>query len=448
MKSTKFLAVVVAAAALATMTACSSSGSAGSSKTIKVAYIDSGGAAMTSYMNGVKKDFESANKGAKVVLVPIKASESDFYTKLALMNRSASTAPDVLWEDTFQIKSDAAAGYLAPLDKDVAKWSDWSQFFDNAKSAGEGADGKIYGIPIGTDTQGLWYNKSILEKAGVTVPWAPKTWDDVLAAAKAVKASSPGVTPINIYSGKIGAEASSMRGVQTLLSGTGDALYSSKSNKWVTSSDGFTSTLGLIQKIYSDGLGLGPQVTTDPNYGNIPPTLLQSGKLAIDLDGSWLSGNWLASGSTPWPDWDKTLGQAAMPTETGAAPGTTSMSGGWTWAVGSKSANHDLAWKFVSTATNAKNSLTYDIKVSNIPVRKDVGADPSYTASNPTAAFFSGLVAVTHFRPATADYPQISNNIAIASDSVMSGQQTPAQAAKTYGDSVISIVGKDKTTTE
>ena len=32
------------------------------------------------------------------------------------MNRSASTAPDVLYEDTFLIKSDAEAGYLAPLD--------------------------------------------------------------------------------------------------------------------------------------------------------------------------------------------------------------------------------------------------------------------------------------------------------------------------------------------
>lgn len=444
-RKTVLTLAVVAASAIA-MTGCSAASSSPSS--IKVAYLDSGQAQMTSYMNSVAKDFEASHKGVKVNLLPIKATEADFYTKLALMNRSASTAPDVLWEDTFQIKSDASAGYLAPLNSYVSKWSDWSQFVGNAKSAGEGADGKLYGIPIGTDTQGIWYNKAMLQKAGITLPWAPKSWADVVSAAKAIKATSPDVTPINIYASKAGTEATSMRGLQTLLSGTGDSLYDTSSNKWVTSSSGFSASLGLIKTIYGGGLGLPPQVTSDANYGNIPPTLLQSGKLAIDFDGSWLSGNWLTTGTTPWPDWNTALGVAAIPTQDGGAPGTTSMSGGWTWAVGSKSASKQLAWDFVSSATNKANSLKYDITLSNIPVRKDVAADSSYTGSNPTAAFFSSLVAVTHFRPATADYPQISNAITVASDSVETGQATPDQAAKAYAQQVIAIVGKDKTTTK
>src|SRR3954468_12513578 len=115
MKRSRILAAAVAASTLVALAGCSSSGS-GDGKTIKVAYQDFGSDLIDTFMKGVKKDYEAANKGEKVTLVPIKAAENDYYTKLSLMNRSASTAPDVLYEDTFLIRSDAQAGYLEPLD--------------------------------------------------------------------------------------------------------------------------------------------------------------------------------------------------------------------------------------------------------------------------------------------------------------------------------------------
>src|SRR5690606_40333499 len=103
---------------------------------------------------------------------------------LALMNRSPSTAPDVMYEDTYMIKSDVEAGYLAPLDDYLAEWDDWGQFVDSAKEAGAGDDGKIYGVPMGTDTRGLWFNKAVLADAGLPEDWAPKSWDELLDAAR------------------------------------------------------------------------------------------------------------------------------------------------------------------------------------------------------------------------------------------------------------------------
>lgn len=443
------VAVVATAASVIALSGCSAGGSTGAaeSKTIKVAYQDFGSNMIGTYFKNMKKEFEADNKGVTVQLVPIKAAENDYYTKLALMNQSAATAPDVLFEDTFLIKSDAAAGYLAPLDGYVSKWADWGQFYDNAKAAGQGADGKLYGVSLGTDTRALWYNKDILKKAGVTVPWQPKTWADVIAAAKAVKATVPGVTPINVYSGKAAGEGTSMHGFEMLLYGTKDTLYDDSSGKWVTGSKGFTDSLNMIKDIYQGGLGLPPQITSNAtNYGTVPTELIPQGKLAIDLDGSWMSSFWLKTGATVWPQWNSVMGQTPMPTQDGAEPGSTSMSGGWTLAVGSKSKAKDLAWKFVSTALNEKNSVAYDVTVGQIPVRKDVAADPTYTGSNPTNEFFSSLVAVTHFRPATTDYPKISNEIQVATEAVMSGQSSPADAAKAYDNAVVGIVGKDKTT--
>jgi multiple sugar transport system substrate-binding protein len=142
------------------------------------------------------------------------------------------------------------------------------------------------------------------------------------------------------------------------------------------------------------------------------------------------------------------MGLAAMPTQDGAKPGATSMSGGWTLALGSKSKNKDAAWDFIKLALNKENSLAYDINATQIAVRTDVASDPKYTESNPTSEFLSGLVKVTHFRPATSDYPKVSNAIMVAMEQVMTGQQSPKQAAAGYDDALKSAVGAKNVTTK
>ncbi len=76
------------------------------------------------------------------------------------MNGSASTAPNVMYEDTFLVNSDVAAGYLSPLNSYLASWSGWKEFSPAAQAAAKGASGKIYGVSMGTDTRGLYYNKA------------------------------------------------------------------------------------------------------------------------------------------------------------------------------------------------------------------------------------------------------------------------------------------------
>ena len=53
---------------------------------------------------------------------------------------------------------------------------------------------------------------------------------------------------------------------------------------------------------------------------------------------------------------------------------------------------------------------------------------------------------VTNFRPATSDYPQVSNEIMVAMEAVMTGQQTPEEAAAAYDEAVVGIVGDENTT--
>lgn len=390
----------------------------------------------------VKPEFEAANPGVTVKLQPIE-SENDYYTKLALMNGSADTAPDVMYEDSFQIRSDAAAGYLLPLDDYVNNWADWSQFYDAAKQAGYGDDGKTYGISMGTDTRGIYFNKTIFAAAGLPADWQPKTWADIISAAQKIKASNPNVIPLNIYGSKAAAEQTSMQGLEMLLYGTGSTLYNTDTQKWVTGSKGMTDALSFYKDIYADGVATPLDLALDSTIGSrVSTELLPEGKLAMAIDGSWLPGGW-SEGKNAWPAWKDTIGLAKMPTQNGADPGFTSMSGGWTLAVGAQSKHPATAFDFVAMALDKDNTLKYDTENSQIAVRKDVATSDAYLSYNPTFSFFSDLVQYTHFRPTTPDYSQISSALQQAAESVITGQATPESAASTYDDALTKIVGKN-----
>ena len=425
----------------ASLTACSS-GSGSDPDTVKISFkqsTDNSIKIMDTYLADIKKQFEKANPGKKVELVPIKAPDSEYYTKLQQMLRSSKTAPDLVYEDTFLINSDITSGYLKPLDPYLAKWKDWGQFIDTAKTAAKAQDGKTYGVPDGTDTRGLWFDKDIFKKAGLPADWQPKTWDEVLDAARAVKQKVPGVTPLNVYTGKPAGEAATMQGMEMLLYGTGDGksdpLYDTASKKWIAGGKGFKDSLKFVETVYKEKLGPSVDVALDPNIQTIVRgDLLPKGKLAIDLDGSWLPQDWLKGSGHEWPQWSKELGLAHMPTQHGQAPGKVSMSGGWTWAIPSKASNPDLAFKFIETMQTKANAQKWYIANSGISVRQDVASDPAYVKAQPGIKFFTDLVASTHYRPAYPAYPKVSTAIQEAMEAVTTGDSSVEKAASGYDD--------------
>ncbi|MET9903745.1 extracellular solute-binding protein [Streptomyces sp. NPDC006446] len=424
-----------------TLTACGS-GSGSDPDTVKVSFkqsTDNSIRVMDTYLGEMKKQFEKANPGKKVELVPIKAPDSEYYTKLQQMLRSPRTAPDLVYEDTFLINSDITSGYLKPLDPYLDKWSDWGQFIDTAKAAAKAQDGKTYGVPDGTDTRGLWFDKGIFAKAGLPADWRPKTWDDVLTAARTIRKKVPGVTPLNVYTGKPAGEAATMQGFEMLLYGTGDGtadpLYDSASKKWIAGGQGFKDALTFVETVFKEKLGPDVADALDPNFAtSVRGELLPEGKLGIDLDGSWLPQDWLKGSGHEWPEWSQKLGLAPMPTQHGQAPGKVSMSGGWTWSIPSKASNPDLAFKFVETMQTKANAQKWYIANSGIAVRKDVAADPAYVKAQPGIEFFTDLVASTHYRPAYPAYPKVSTAIQEAMESVTTGDSSVDKAAADYDE--------------
>jgi multiple sugar transport system substrate-binding protein len=436
--------------ALAGCTAAGGDGGDGDSQSLKIVYQKTDSfTALDDLFTKIKPEFEEANPGVTVELEPIQANDDDYSTKLALSQKSAETAPDVFYEDTFRLRSDIDAGYLLNIDDQLAEWDEWDQFNEGAKAAGMGDDGSVYAVPLGTDTRGIWYSKPVFAAAGIEVPWQPETWDDILTAARTIQDTQPDVVPFNMYAGKGTGEGTVMQSFYELLYGTGDTLYNEDDQKWVVESQGFKDSLEFLETLYAEKLALDPSEALDPNvWKKVFGELFPQGKLGGTVEGSYTPSFWQTGGAYEWPAYTEDMAVAAFPTQNGEEPGGVSMSGGWTLAVGAKTANADLAFDFLALAVSQENALWYAINNSQIAVRADVASEESYLAANPFVADVTELVDVTHYRPATSDYSKISAEVQAATEAVITGQMSVDEAAAAYDTAVEGIVGADKITTK
>jgi multiple sugar transport system substrate-binding protein len=438
---------IVGAGLLAACGGSSSSGSSSSgSKTITVEYwtnFDTPGTNATlKLINAAAKQLEAAHPGVKVVTDPITSdSESAYYTKLDLAESSASTAPDVVMEDSFLIGADASAGYIQPVPQ-LQSWSGWSAF-PQAMQQISTYNGKIYGAMNSTDVQVIYYDKTVFKKAGIAVPWQPHSWADILAAAKAIKQKDGGVIPAWLYTGTPLGEASSFRGFEVFLNGTNDRIYDDSTKKWEAGGPGFNATWNFLaaMKPYEEPESdwSNPNASETANLTDMPQH-----KLGMIIDGSWVSTSFIPGGPKPWPGFFSDYGEAKLPTQTGSGSGFVDESGGFAWSIPAKAPNRSLALDMVETLSSAANIAQFDATDGNLPPRTDATSQPAWAKINqedPVLTFASSLLQYTTYRPNLPDYTQISTEIAALTGDVSSGSMTAAQAAAAYKAKVTQVVG-------
>ncbi|MEK5381493.1 extracellular solute-binding protein [Niallia sp. FSL W8-0635] len=389
-------------------------------------------------------EFEKENPGIKIILSPITASEGDYFSKVALSMQSENTAPDVVAEDTFMLNSDANAGYLLPLDDYVSEWDQWEHYTENLKSGSIAEDGKLYAIPGTSDSRGLWYNKNVFKQAGLPEEWKPKNWDEIMEAAEKIKDSSKDVIPLSMGVAKANGESVSMQTFEMLLYGTEDVLFDAETKKWHVNTKGIEDSLQFIDEVYNQKK-LGPplSVAINSNYSSV---LFQekfpNDQAGIILDGFWNTGNYTESGAVPIDNVTERFGFAPMPTQNGQEPGSTTMSGGWTWAIPAKAKNPDASWKVIQALGGKEQQAARAVSEGNLTVRDDSAEIPEYKEQ----AFISEATEFlknAHFRPANDKYPNVSVEIQTMVEAVATGSKTPKQAAKDYTTNVIRIVGEE-----
>jgi multiple sugar transport system substrate-binding protein len=440
------LALVAALAA----SACGGSGGSGGKQTLTITGQYSGPTSNTlvNWWKAAAAEFKKTHPDVTVKINNIvTTSESTYYSKLDLLERSSSTSPDVVYEDSFLVQSDAAAGYLQPMPQ-LKNFSEWKALYPTFQKVTE-YNGTPYAMMTETDVQQVYFDKAILAKAGLPANWKPTSLNSLLTAAEKIKAKVPGVIPLWIYTGTPLGEASSFRGFQVLLFGTSSRLYDDATGKWETGGPGFNQVFNFLAALHSKGLEEPTSYWSNPNAGTVLNSqLMPKQKVAMAIDGSWVSTQWLPGQAAPWPAGFKTYSVADVPTANGQAPGVTNLSGGWSLAIPAKSGNQSLAYQFIKTANSPALLAKYTAVSGQLPVEANVASNPIFTNGIKSDPLFQQAVkyaSTTNYRPSFGPYNQLTTDIAAITGQVSLGQLTAAQAEKQYAADVRKEAGAGKT---
>lgn len=415
----------------------------GDKPVITIYYNDNGNnAAIGRWFEAAYESYDKKDE-VDIDIAPIAASDGDYYAKAALTLQSADTAPDIILEDTFQLPADVAAGYLTNLQDyltDYPEWTDGTYYGALVKGVTYD-DGSVYAVPFNTDTRGLWYNKEIFEQAGIETPWEPKNWQDILDTCAVIKEKCPDVVPFWCNSGVASGEGTSMQTYEMLLYGTGEQLLD-ENDKWIVSSENILKTLNFINDIYSNGYGPSLSKVLSGDAGNTSAQeYMPQGKLAITLDGFWLTGNYKDTGAAPWENYQDKLGLAPMPTSEGQDPGVITMSGGWAFAIPELADNKDEAFDFIKHCMSKDVYKNFIIEQGNIATRSDIASDEDY-ASQPFMKECTELLEGAFYRPRNGQYSTVTTYIQSMVEAVVSGT-SPEDAMAQYKADVTNSVGEE-----
>jgi len=134
------------------------------------------------------KDFTAKNPDITVKVEPL--PDNTYPTQVAT-GLAAGKGADVIQTHAYGwLEQFVKANYFEPLDK--TNVPNLANFGPDALSAlSFRGDGKVYSLPYATMTLGLFVNKDVFEKAGLT---PPTTWDEFITVSKALK--EKGIIPL------------------------------------------------------------------------------------------------------------------------------------------------------------------------------------------------------------------------------------------------------------
>jgi ABC-type sugar transport system, periplasmic component len=288
-----------------------------------------------------------------------------------------------------------------------------SGVFDTAWTS-SAYQGKYYGVPWINDTKFFFYNKQMLADAGITTP--PKTWDDVITAAKAIKAKGAVKYPL-VWSWT---QAEAVICDWAELAGTmGGANFVDDSGKATFNSGGGLAALTFMKKTLDDGLTNPASLGFDENAVN---STMAAGQAAMALN--WTYGLSVMND----PAQSKVAGQI----EVTAAPGSTStptagVNGGMSIAL-TKSTKHPAeALQFALWMASQAMQEKYD--ANTLPEWKASFDNPDLTKAAP-ALFAAAKVqfAALVTRPVVPYYTKLSSALQVAIQEALKGTKTPQQA--------------------
>lgn len=328
---------------------------------------------------------------------------ADFKKQLSI-GAAADALPDLVILDNPDHAAYAAMGVFA----DITDKFDVSTYYPGPVNSCT-LDGKLYGVPFGSNDLVLFYNEDMLAAAGCEVP---TTWDELLEVAKACSNDK--------VSGFAHCSLPNEEGTFNFLTW----VWSTGATAYEMNSEGGIKALTQVKKMVDEGA-----MTLEAINWTQGDTMNQfiSGNLAMMINGTWQ----IPTMRSEVPDLKWNV--APIPQDKVQASGL----GGENYAV-IAGGNEAAAIEFLKYATSKDvclymmNAMGYISSDSTIAEGQFEG-DPIYQV-------FVDEMQYANARGPLPTWPQISDAISLAFNEVMTGSD-PAEAAAKAQATIDSILG-------
>jgi multiple sugar transport system substrate-binding protein len=336
---------------------------------------------------------------------------ADFKKQLSI-GAAAAVLPDIAIIDNPDHASYSAMGIFADITDKLAGWPDLKQYFEGPLNSCR-LNGRLYGIPFGSNTLALYYNEDMLNAAGVK---PPRNWDELKSVSlKLTKGTVHGFAISSVQNEE------GTFGFLCFLWGSGNTSFQ------INNPNGIKA-LTLMKDLVASGAM--PKEALNWTQGDVMNQFI-SGNLAMMVNGPWQIPTMRKQ--APNLKWNV----AVLPV--GNTPA--SDLGGENFAV-VKGNNVDEAVSFLKFVASPAEMKTYINAFGYIASRKDVAAvqftsDP---LNDPINKVFVQQLAVAQPRGPHPRWPEISDAISLAFNEVMIGVAAPAAAAAKAQKSIDAVV--------
>lgn len=354
-------------------------------------------------------EFNKAHEG-KIELKREAIVRADSYAYEDKVNAAITSndLPDILYVDGPNVSVYAANEITVPLD-DYFTEEEWSDFLDSSKNQNT-YNGKIYAVGATESSVALFYNKDMLNAAGIKVPdkiedsW---TWSEYYEVAKNL--TKDGVVGTNIIMDK------------------GEGLSYVLEQFWISNGTDFVSEDGTKADGYINskkGIEAAEFLNSliQEGYANIDPIQKEfhNEKAATMLGGSWE----VATLEKDYPDLNWGVTYFPVADDGGVL---TSPTGDWAASVTKDVQDKEAVKEVMRFLFSEENVTSYAKAISKPPTRQSSYDVLTEYNEYPRSVFKEQLMQTGHPRPRTPSYSVLSSGFSEAMLNIFTGVD-PKQA--------------------